>query len=306
MKLVVLAAILLAEIGLFAALGQSFELEALSGLLVQAAPVLVLAFGMTLVLTTAGIDLSVGSMTALVACIMASTGEGVSFWWTAMPLGLVAGLLLGAANGALIAGLDMPPIIATLGTMILYRGLAFVVLRDAEKGPFPDVPGYAWLGEAFFVGCVMAILYGLGGLYLGRSRWRQELRLIGGNRSAGRYAGLAVPRRLWEVYTLVGGLAFLAAVLYTARNGSVSASALTELELKVVVAVVLGGTKIDGGGGSLPGTFLGAFIIAVLDEGMRSPELKLWGDAHLPFQIVHLRHVVFGCMLVLGVWLGRR
>src|SRR5881396_3461703 len=89
-------------------------------LLAQSAPVLLLGFGMTLVLMTAGIDLSVGSMVALVACVMASFKSGTSFWWTAVPAGLALALLLGLTNGALIAWLDIPPIIATLGTMIFF------------------------------------------------------------------------------------------------------------------------------------------------------------------------------------------
>lgn len=272
-------------------------------ILSQSAPILCLAFGMTLVLMTAGIDLSVASLTALVACVMASLdGGGGSFWVTALPVGLALAIGLGITNGLLISWLDLPPIIATLGTMIFYRGWCFVVMGDAEK-PFL-APGYEVLGEFWFVlGCV-ALLYGVGSAYLTRSRWLQEILFIGGNRVAARYAGLRVGWRLCQVYAFVGGLAFLAAVSFTARNGSVSGSAMLGTELQVIVAVVLGGTRVQGGRGSLIGSFLGVLVIAILDEGLRSS--VRWGDAYLPFRVSHLQFILLGLLLVLGVWINSR
>lgn len=305
MNALVLLVILVAETILFASLGQSFGAEALGGLLVQAAPVLIISWGMTLVLLTSGIDLSVGSLTALVACFLGLFPGDLSFWGVAVPLGLAVGAALGFVNGVLVGGIDMPPIIATLATMILYRGACFVLLRDTEQSPFLDVPGYTFLAEPFVVLGLTAALYGAGALYFQRSRWRRELRFLGGNRVAARYAGLPVGRRLVEVYTLVGFLCALAALAYTARNGSVSASSLTELELKVIVAVVLGGTRVTGGAGSLIGSLLGVLVIAVLDEGLRGPALKMWGDRHLPFQVAHLRPVLLGLLLVAGARLHR-
>jgi len=306
--------LLLLEIALFTSIsGQSFHSfgEALSyfrsyfsDLLCQSAPVLLLAFGMTLVLMTAGIDLSVGSMVALVACVISSFPAGPGFWWTAVPAGLGLAMLLGATNGVLIARLDVPPIIATLGTMIFYRGLCFVVMGDLEKSPFLDVPGYETLGQFVGAGVLVAVVFLLGGGWFDCSRWRRELLMLGGNRVAARYAGIPVDRRILEVYTLVGLLGFLAALCFTARNGSVSASTLTGLELQVIVAVVLGGTRVQGGAGSLSGTFFGVLIIAVMDEGLRGA--ARWGDTHLPFKLSHLEYVLLGALLVLGVWLNNR
>jgi len=266
--------------------------------------VLLLAFGMTLVLMTGGIDLSVGSMVALVSCLMASSGGAASFWWTAMPLGLALAFLLGLTNGALIAGLDIPPIIATLGTMIFYRGLCFVVMGDLEKAPFVAVPAYAWLGQ--FLGAVVLVgaVSLAGGWFFQRSRWRRELQMLGGNLVAARYAGIPVTRRICQVYALMGVLAFLAAISFTARNSSVSASSLSGLELRVIVAVVLGGTRVQGGAGSLTGSFFGVLIIAVMDEGLRGA--AVWGEQHLPFKISHLQYLLLGMLLVTGVWLNTR
>jgi ribose/xylose/arabinose/galactoside ABC-type transport system permease subunit len=312
MRRFALPLLLVVEIGFFTAIGGTrfhstgevalYFQSYFADLLGQSAPVLVLGFGMTLVLMTAGIDLSVGSQLALVACVMASIRGGPGFWWTAVPAGLVLAAILGLANGALIAVLDIPPIIATLGTMIFYRGLCFVVMGDLEKSPFVEVPGYEWLGRFGGVIIVVGVVFlGLGWLFQ-RSRWRREILMLGGNRVAARYAAIPVTRRLCEVYALVGLLAFLAALCFTARNSSVSASSLTGLELKVIVAVVLGGTRVQGGGGSLAGTFFGVLIIAVLDEGLRGA--AIWGEQHLPFKISHLQYLLLGALLVVGVKLS--
>ena len=225
MKRWVLPLLLLLEITIFTAIGGP-KFDSVSGfvryfqnyfgdLLAQSAPVLLLGFGMTLVLMTAGIDLSVGSMVALVACVMASFKSGTSFWWTAVPVGFALALLLGLTNGALIAWLDIPPIIATLGTLILYRGLCFVVMGDAERGPFIDVPGYEWCGQFVGAALMVALVFACGGMIFYRSRWRREILMLGGNRVAARYAGIPVTRRICEVYALMGLTAFLAAICFT-------------------------------------------------------------------------------------------
>ena len=310
----ILPALLLIEVTLFTLIGGpafhsvpdfiGYFKNYFADLVAQSAPVLLLAFGMTLVIATAGIDLSVGSMVALVACVMASFASGPMFWLTALPVGLLLAVLLGLINGALIARLDVPPIIATLGTMIFFRGLCFVVIGDLEKSPFLDVPGYEWFGH--FAGAVtlIVLVFAAGGAFFQHSRWRREILMLGGNRVAARYAGVAVTRRLCEVYALMGLLAFVAAMTFTARNGSVSAGSLTGLELRVIVAVVLGGTRVQGGEGSLAGTFFGVLMIAVLDEGLRGA--ANWGDQHLPFKISYLQYILLGALLVLGVWLNTR
>lgn len=314
MRFWILPLVLLAEIALFTVLsGQSFASASdaasyfrsyFADLICQSAPVLLLAFGMTVVLMTAGIDLSAGSTVALVACVMASIPAGPEFWWTAVPLGLAVALALGATNGLLIAKLDVPPIIATLGTMILYRGLCFVVMGDLEKSPFLSVPSYEWLGQPGGAMLLLAATFAAGGFWLKRSRWLREILMLGGNPIAARYAGIPTDRRTVHVYMLVGLLAFLAALTFTARNSSVSASSLTGLELQVIVAVVLGGTRVQGGAGSLLGSFYGVLIIAVMDEGLRGA--AQWGATHLPFKISHLEYILLGLLLIGGVWLNSR
>jgi simple sugar transport system permease protein len=313
----VLPFLLIAEVAVFTKLsGASFDSWSDAGdyfrwyaadIIVQAAPVLILSLGMTMVLMTAGIDLSIGSMVALIACTMSVFEGGSMFWGTAVPVGLLLGAGLGLTNGLLIARLDVPPIIATLGTMIFYRGLCFIVMGDRENDPFLDVPGYEWFGGVAGTTLAAGLLLLAGGSWLTRSRWRRELLMLGGNRIAARYAAIPTDLRICQVYTLMGLLAFAAAVCFTARNGSVSASSLTGLELQVIVAVVLGGTRVEGGTGSIFGSILGVLLIAVLSEGLRGA--AGWGQTALPFKISHLEFVLLGLLLVVGVWLnthGRR
>jgi ribose/xylose/arabinose/galactoside ABC-type transport system permease subunit len=259
-------------------------------------------FGMTIVLMTAGIDLSVGSAVALVACVMSTFDGSPAFWLTAVPLGLALGVGLGLFNGLLIARLDVPPIIATLGTLFLYRGLCDVVMRGQERGPFYDVPGYEWFGGLTGSLCMAGAVLLVGGAWFYGSRWRREVLMIGGNRVAARYAGIPVERRTLQVYTLMGVLVFVAALCHTARNGSVIASSLTGLELQVIVAAVLGGTRVSGGSGSVTGSVIGVFLVAVLNEGLRGAGLH-W-QRHLPFEIRDLESVLLAALLVLGVWLN--
>ena len=307
----ILLAILLLELAFFTALsGKEFSSASdlsiyfrsyLADLFVQAAPILILAFGMTIVLMTAGIDLSVASIVALVACVMSSFPANDNFYWTAIPAGLAVGVAAGLLNGFLVARLDVPPIIATLGTMIFFRGLCFVIMGDLEKSPFLEVNGYHVFGE--FTGAAVLILAVLlGSLYFNFSLWRRELLMIGGNRIAARYAAIRVDRRLLQVYACVGFLAFLAALSFTGRNGSVSASALSGLELHVIVAVVLGGTRVQGGSGTIIGTIFGVLFIAIMDEGLRGA--AIWGARHLPFKISHHEYVMLGLLLVFGVWVN--
>ena len=308
----ILLTILVLELAFFTLLsGKEFQSGAelvsyfqsyLADLFVQSAPILLLSFGMTIVLITAGIDLSVASIVALVACVMSSFPATGSFYWIAIPAGLVTGIAAGLLNGVLISRFDVPPIIATLGTMILFRGLCFVIMGDLEKSPFIEVPGYHHLGEIPATAALILLVFLAGGLYFSHSVWRREILMLGGNRIAARYAGIRVERRLLQVYALVGFLAFLAALCFTGRNGSVSASALSGLELHVIVAVVLGGTRVQGGSGTIFGTIFGVLFIAIMDEGLRGA--AIWGARNLPFKISHLEYVMLGLLLVFGVWLN--
>jgi len=273
-------------------------------LIIGAAPILVLSFGMTAILMSGGIDLSVGSMTALVACVMATFEPGPHFWMTAIPVGLAVGAGLGLFNGLLVTAFDVPPIITTLGTLFFYRGLCDVVLKGTKPSPFIDVPGYSRLGELTGVLLLVGIILVVGGGWFRGSRWRKEVLMIGGNRVAARYAAIRVNRRLIELYTLSGILAFVAAVCFTAHDGSASAASYSGLELQVIVAVVLGGTSVIGGSGSVLSSIIGVFLVAVLAEGLRAGGSVFWIQERLPFKFNNLRFVLLGTLLLIGVWIN--
>jgi rhamnose transport system permease protein len=273
---------------------------------IDAVPVLLLALGMTVVLMSGGIDLSVASMTALIACVLSTFEPGPRFWLTAIPVGLALGAGLGLANGLLIAACDVPPIIATLGTLFFYRGLCDALLKGAKYNPFFDVPGYSRLGELPWALVLVGVVLILGGGWFRASRWRREILMIGGNRVAARYAAIPVGRRLVEVYTLSGVLAFLAAVCFTAHDGSASQASYLGLELQVIVAVVLGGTAVTGGRGTLLGSVLGVLLVAVLVEGLQAGGSNFWIREHLPFKFGNLRFVLLGALLLVGVWINTR
>ena len=307
-RVAILAGLLLLEIVLFSAVSGNATLSPkylgsyFADLLAQAAPTLLAAFGMTIILMTGGIDLSIGSAVALISCVMSCFPSGPAFWWTALPAGLAAGLLAGGLNGLLVARLDIPPVIATLGTMILFRGLCFVIMGDLERSPFLAVAGYDWLGHLEGALALVIGVYAVGGTYFAHSIWQRHILMIGGNRTAARYAAIPVEKRLWQSYGLMGAVAFLAALTFTGRYGSVSASSLTGFELQVIVAVVLGGTKVQGGSGTLVGTVFGVLFVAVMDEGLRGA--AVWGNEHLPFRVNHLKYVLLGLLLVGGVALN--
>jgi ribose/xylose/arabinose/galactoside ABC-type transport system permease subunit len=243
----------------------------LEAVLIHAAPLMVLAVGMTLVLITAGIDLSVGSMTALVACVMSTFAGGEAFWLAAVPVGLLVAIGLGALNGTLIARMDIPPIIATLGTLFFYRGLCYIVLPEGKtSNVFNRVPGYQGFGEFPGALVIAVLVLVFAGIWISWSRWKREILMLGGNRIAARYAGIPVDARLFQVYAFLGLCAFLAAVIGTARDGAVSANWQEGLELQVIVAVVLGGTRVDGGFGTIIGSVWGVFLVVVLDEVLRT------------------------------------
>jgi ribose/xylose/arabinose/galactoside ABC-type transport system permease subunit len=180
------------------------------------------------------------------------------------------------------------------------------VLKGAKYNPFFDVPGYSRLGELPGALILVGVVLILGGAWFRVSRWRREILMIGGNRVAARYAAIPVGRRLIEVYTLSGVLAFLAAVCFTAHDGSASQASYMGLELQVIVAVVLGGTAVTGGRGTLIGSVLGVLLVAVLVEGLQAGGSNFWIQERLPFKFGNLRFVLLGALLVFGVWLNTR
>jgi ribose/xylose/arabinose/galactoside ABC-type transport system permease subunit len=232
-----------------------------------------LALAMTPIILTGGIDLSVGSLLGLCAIVFGKLWRDAG-----LPIPIAAGCTLaigalaGGLNASLITWLRLPPLIVTLGTYSLFRGLAEAMTRGVDTFTnFPvsflhlgqerafGVPAQVWL--FLTVACVVWLL-------VHQTTFGRSWRAIGFSPEGARYAGLPVERRLALAYVFAGFVAALAAIIYTARLGQAKADAGTGYELFAITAVVLGGTSIFGGIGSVHGTLLGVAAIAVLNNGL--------------------------------------
>jgi ribose transport system permease protein len=226
-----------------------------------------LAFGMTLVILIGGIDLSVGAVVALIGTL--------TVWLLlrfglviALPAGLAAAVVLGLVNGTFAARTAMPPFIITLATMQVARGAAF---RFNEGRPIsvPDSEAaFLALGKGQIPVLVMGAAFCVTALLLHRTRFGQHLYAIGGNREAARYTGINLPRNEIAVYVICSLLAGVAGVINASQLYSAEPGSGQGFELSAIAAVVVGGTSFTGGIGTMPGTFLGAVIIGILDKGL--------------------------------------
>jgi len=234
-----------------------------------------LAIAMTPVVVSGGIDLSVGSMMGLAAVVF---GAANTAWHVSIPAAAAIALLVGTAGGALngfaVARLGLPPLIVTLGSLSIFRGLAEGLTRGAVN--YSGFPArFLFLGQGFLGGVVPAqlplFLVVLAGyvLLLHRSVAGRAWYAIGSSAAGARYAGLPVSRRVALVYVLSGLTASFAAIIYVAHLGQAKADAGTGYELDAITAVVLGGTSIFGGRGTLWGTLLGLAALSILQNGLR-------------------------------------
>jgi ribose/xylose/arabinose/galactoside ABC-type transport system permease subunit len=261
----------------------------------QAAPIIVVGIGMTFVMATAGIDLSVGSTVALVSVLSASwLALGLPVW-AVVPLVLLVGAALGALNGILVwAGL--PPFIVTLGALVSVRGAGFVY-SDGKALPITDA-AFIWIGRGSILGVntpfVIAILVALAGWFvLNRTRFGLHTLAIGGREEAARVMGLSVGRIKIAVYLLTGLLAALAGIILAGRVANGSPNAGMSFELDVIAAVVLGGTSLFGGAATMSGTVVGALLINFIRNGLNLMNVD-------PYWV----QVVTGIVLVVAVLLN--
>ncbi|MFD5504392.1 ABC transporter permease [Streptomyces sp. NPDC127061] len=238
--------------------------------LVQVAPVVIVALGMTLVIITGGIDLSVGSVFALGGVLAAWASQ-----WGVLPALLVPLLVCGAIgllNGFLIARAAMAPFIVTLATLLAARGLLLAVTDEgATTYLVPKGSAFAGLGQGSVWGfghpvLIAPALFGAGGLLLQRTSFGQTLFAVGGSSDAATLMGLPVARTKLLVYALSGLLAGLAGALNAARLSSGVTIVGVGMELDAISAVVIGGTLLAGGAGSISGTLWGVLLLAVIQN----------------------------------------
>lgn len=237
----------------------------------QASINIVLATGMTFVILTGGIDLSVGSILGVSAVVGVLTSLLPGIGSLAIPVALLAGLGLGLVNGALIAFLDLPPFIVTLGALTALRGVAYLVANGTTV--INRNLNFAWIGNNYLGPIpwlvVIALLAVVASWFiLRRTVLGMQIYAVGGNQQAARLTGIKVKRVLLFVYGVSGLLSGLAGIMSASRLYSATGMLGNGYELDAIAAVILGGTSFSGGIGTIFGTLLGALIIAVLNNGL--------------------------------------
>lgn len=232
----------------------------------------IIAIGMTYVILTAGIDLSVGSILALTGVVTASLlqRDGISVP-TAVVVGLSTGALLGLVNGAIITQLKVPPFVTTLGMMTIARGLALTFTEGRPITGLPDsfrVMGTGAIGPIPMPIFVAGFAFLVGYVILNHTSIGEYILALGNNPVAARYAGININVYTILVYVVAGVLSALAGMILIARLNSAQPTAGLGYEFDAIAAVVVGGTSFAGGEGSLWGTLLGVLVIAVLNNGL--------------------------------------
>lgn len=248
----------------------------LTNIMVQVSVVGIAAVGGTFVIITSGIDLSVGSLVALSgmvgATLMAgSTPGNVGLGLLGLVVAIGVGALVGAINGISVAWLRLVPFIVTLAMMAMGRGLTLAISDGRTKFDFPNV--FTVFGAKSIAGLpapmiVMLCVFIIGHVLLRKTTFGHQVFAVGGNKEAARLAGIPVQRVIFLTYTLAGVTAAIAGIVLAGRLNSALPSAANGLELQVIAGVVIGGTSLAGGRGSIIGTFIGVVLIGVINVGL--------------------------------------
>lgn len=256
--------------------------------------VALMALPMTYIIITGGIDLSVGSIFGLTAIVLGYAWKNLGFpLELAIVVAIIAGTLAGFVNGWFIVRLGVPPLIMTLATLALYRGLALGISEARSARGFPE--WFFQIGQGQTLGVpnqliIFAVAAVIAGILLARTIFGRTLYAIGNNELGARFSGLPVDRVKLAIYTFSGFMAALAGYIFVSRVTTTRSDMGSGLELDAIAAVVLGGTSIFGGSGSIVGTVLGLVIIQLLKNGLSLAGVK--GDATI---------VVIGAVLLMAV-----
>lgn len=265
----------------------------------QAAPILVVAIAMTLVIVTGGIDLSVGSAVALlnaVAAIVLATGVS----WPLVVVGiLVFGGVVGMLQGWFIAYQGIPAFIVTLAGLSILRGVA-LYLTQGYSIPINNLPGFFFLGRGEILSipfpAIIAVVVAIIGIVIvAYTKYGRQIIAVGSNLEAARRVGMPAKWIVASVYMVSGIACGIAGILTAARLGSGSSNAAVGFELQVIAAVVLGGTSLTGGRGTMIGTVLGTLTIAVIGNGLILMHIS-------PF----FTEIVTGAIILIAIWLNTR
>lgn len=268
-----------------------------NGILMSTAVVGLLALGVTFVIITGGIDLSVGTSMTLCAVLV---GHYVVGWnlplWSGLLLGMFFGAAVGAVNGALIAFLKLPPFIATLATMKACQGLALIISHLAPI-IFTNVKGWSGIAQGNLIGSIpngaliLFVAAVIASIILNRTVLGRYTFALGSNFEATKLSGVKVNRWIVAIYALCGVFVGLGAVVLTSRLGAAQPDLGLGYELQAIAAAIIGGTSLLGGKGSMTGTMIGALIITVLTNGLQVLQVQQeW------------QYVVVGAVIILAVY----
>jgi ribose transport system permease protein len=275
-----------------------FSLGNILNVLRQASLLFFIASGLTLVVLTGGLDLSIGANVAISACI-----AGTVIHQTGSPtLGVLTGIGVGGAvgmlNGVMVTALRIPSFIATYGMLWVLHGVTYWYMGGETMHGFPA--GFRQIGSGYFLGLpipvyLMLVFLAIGTIFAQRTTWGQEIYAIGANPVAARLSGIPVARRLLLVYTVSGAMAGLASIIFLARLNSAEADIGESLTLPAIAAVLIGGTSLFGGLGTVFGTFVGALILTLVLNGMNLLSVNAsW------------QPLVTGVIVILAVWLDMK
>jgi len=272
------ALILVVTAIIFTTLNDRFsDPRTLSLLVQQTAVVAALAIGQTLIILTAGIDLSVGAVAILSMMVMAklASDQGVP-GPLALVIGIVVGVLCGGLNGLLVTRIKLPPFIVTLGTLSVFTALVLLYTKGQSVGSrdMPDLLN--WTGTTYEIGdfrvtsgvLIVLATYLVVGFALGQTAWGRHVYAVGDDADAARLSGISVSRVLFSVYAVAGLVYGIAAWVLIGRAASASPNAIADANLESITAVVIGGTSLFGGRGALVGTLLGALIVQSFTVGL--------------------------------------
>jgi inositol transport system permease protein len=251
------------------------SLRNLTNILTEGSIYGIIAVGMTFVILTAGVDLSVGSLLALTgmagAVVAQWSGANSMEWLPALATAIIAGAAAGYLQGKAVTSLRIPPFIVTLGGMTVWRGATLILHDGAPISGFD--PAYRWWGTGTILQvpvpiALFALIAGLGYIVQRYTRYGRHVYAVGGNPEAARLNGLNVTAIITSVYLMIGVLSGLAGFLQSARLGAAEATAGAGYELRVIASVVIGGASLSGGRGGVGGTIIGALLIGVMTNGL--------------------------------------
>jgi ribose transport system permease protein len=290
-----LAAVLIVGVALSFLSGAFLTVTNIVNVLRQASLLFFMSFGLTLVVITAGLDLSIGATIGLAACVAGTSIKSTGDPWIGVAAALGVGAIVGVLNGMMVSLLRIPSFIATYGMLWVLQGLTYTYMAGATVYGFPR--GFRELGNGYLLGApipvlVTAALLVVGTVFAQRTVWGLQITMIGANPAAARLSGVPVRRRLILVYTLSGLAAGFASLVFLARLNSAEADIGGSLTLPAIAAVLIGGTSLFGGVGTLTGTFVGTLLLTLVLNGMNL--LHVEGN---------WQPLVTGVIIVASVWL---